>query len=98
MNNSLIALLNYDHKVIPKIRKLNLRTSAPGLDWVYPRVVLVWKCSKKDLQVVFLSLDAQGAFDQLEWPYALETLKQFGFRTNDMLGEDNIFKPLIMHS
>lgn len=38
----------------------------------------------KDTQAAILSLDAQKAFDQIEWPYMLEALKQFGFGVNFM--------------
>lgn len=30
-------------------------------------------------EAVVISLDAQRAFDQVEWPYMMTTLKKFGF-------------------
>lgn len=40
---------------------------------------IITKVHGENTQAAILSLDAQKAFDQIEWPYMLKTLKQFGF-------------------
>lgn len=38
------------------------------------------ECSK--IPVIFLSLDAKKAFDQIHWGFVFKTLKIFGFHSN----------------
>ncbi len=94
-----VVLLNFDQKVIPKVlaTKLGSHISKivhPDQSGFIPgrfsfgnvRLLLntLYSSHKKDAQVAVLSLDAQKAFDQIEWPYMFEALRRFGFGTNFM--------------
>uniref|UniRef100_A0A8C5DDG2 Reverse transcriptase domain-containing protein n=1 Tax=Gouania willdenowi TaxID=441366 RepID=A0A8C5DDG2_GOUWI len=89
-----IALLNCDLKIITKVlaTKLGRHISTilhPNQTGFFPgrfafsnvRLLLntVYSVHGKNAQAAILSLDAQKAFDQIEWPYMLKTLEQFGF-------------------
>lgn len=89
-----VALLNCDLKIITKVlaTKLGRHISTiihpnqtgfiPGrFSFSNVRLLLntIYSVHGENTQAAILSLDAQKAFDQIEWPYMLKTLKQFGF-------------------
>lgn len=86
-----IALLNFDQKVLTKILASRLAQHISTI--IHPdqtgrftfcnvRLLLIILYSDHQLadnSAAVISLDEQKAFDQIEWPYMFETLKQFGF-------------------
>ena len=89
-NHRPLSLLNCDYKILAKILALRLEKVVPSvvhLDQVgfipghqssnnMRRVFqIILKASSSNLPVITASLDAEKAFDQIEWEYLLYTLK-----------------------
>ena len=89
-----IALLNFDQKVLTKVMSIRLgnhiskiiHTDQTGFipgrfSFANTRLLfnILYSDKIKNKEAAIISLDAQKAFDQLEWPYMIEVLKRFGF-------------------
>lgn len=92
-----ISLINVDCKILSKVLALRLDKVLPKIihkdqvgfiknrtstDNMRRLLHLLW-LNKSNLQpIVALSLDAQKAFDRVEWAFLFETLSRFGFGFN----------------
>uniref|UniRef100_A0A3P9H232 Reverse transcriptase domain-containing protein n=1 Tax=Oryzias latipes TaxID=8090 RepID=A0A3P9H232_ORYLA len=89
-----ISLLNVDNKILSKMLAGRLETVLPSIiaddqtGFIKGRQSfynvrrlfnILYGPASPDVPEVLLSLDAEKAFDRVEWDYMLYTLKQFGF-------------------
>lgn len=92
-----ISLINVDCKILSKVLALRLDKVLPNIihkdqvgfiksrtstDNMRRLLHLLWINKSNPQPVVALSLDAQKAFDRVEWAFLLETLSRFGFGSN----------------
>uniref|UniRef100_A0A8C5N3B2 Reverse transcriptase domain-containing protein n=1 Tax=Leptobrachium leishanense TaxID=445787 RepID=A0A8C5N3B2_9ANUR len=89
-----ISLLNFDIKVLAKVLALRLNEIIPTLihadqvgfipgrqayDNTRRACDLVWLAQRLKVPAVFLSLDAEKAFDRVGWAYLFQVLTHLGF-------------------
>lgn len=92
-----ISLINVDCKILSKVLALRLDKVLPNIihkdqvgfikgrtstDNMRRLLHLLWMNKSNPQPVVALSLDAQKAFDRVEWAFLFETLSRFGFGSN----------------
>lgn len=88
-----VSLINVDAKILAKILALRLEARLPSLihtdqvgfirgrssaDNVRRLLHLIWQVRNSTEPVVTFSLDAEKAFDRVEWGYMFRTLSRFG--------------------
>lgn len=89
-----ISLVNVDYKIFSKALALRMDNYLPGLlgkeqsGFVKGRLLtdntrlffnVLSKASHASYPLAAIALDAEKAFDRVEWPYMFQTLKWFGF-------------------
>ncbi|MCI4381688.1 hypothetical protein PGIGA_G00254930, partial [Pangasianodon gigas] len=92
-----ISLLNVDLKILTKILANRLQKVLPNIihpnqvgfmnnrassDHIRLLFHLIWTCQSRNTPITAISLDAEKAFDKVEWQFLFETLSHFGFGQN----------------
>lgn len=89
-----ISLLNVDCKILTKVLALRLQQVLPiiihgnqvgfmknrsSTDNMRKLIHLMWLAQSKDVPIAAISLDAEKAFDKVEWGFLFTALSHFGF-------------------
>lgn len=113
-----ISILNNDYKIYPNILAMRLSKVVPSLihldqsGFVQGRLSsnnmrrlyhIIHKASSLCSPAVAISLDAERAFDRIEWPYLFFILSKFGFAPNILKWVKSLYngamsKPFCLHA
>lgn len=89
-----ISLLNLDFKMLTKVLVLRLQQVSPNIihpnqagfmkntsssDNMRKLIHLMWLAQSKNVPIAATSLDAEKAFDEVEWSFLFSALSHFGF-------------------
>ncbi len=69
-------------KVLPNIihpNQVGFMNNRASTDHIRLLFHLIWTCQSKNTPKTAISLDAEKAFDKVEWQFLFETLSHFGF-------------------